>query len=175
MRRVIVGLVACAALLSAPRAQVLDTVCFINDIPVLLESGILLDTGGLLGSIDTVVVNGGTCDSVGMTMYFSYPYVGIPVSVVKMNGCSAHVVITGLGDTIVNVCPASVLPRVVTGSAARSGGAVLRLEARNGSAEVLDKVQVYNLDGTLVRGPGRNVAHSGATGIRVLVHRRPRE
>jgi hypothetical protein len=131
----------------------------------------LFDTGGALSMVDTIVIQGGDCDSIALTLYISYPLLGMPATAVKMNSCSTHVTITGLGDTVINVCPASVLPRVAAGRTSPKGNAAVRVSPRKGEFAVPAGAKLYNLDGTVANSSARR-SNGGAAGIKVLVHRR---
>ena len=100
----VVALLTCGSM-----GQLPDTICLVDDLPELFELGLLLDTGGAMSMMDSVVVTGGDCDSVSASLYMSGSTFGFPMTVVIQDSCTvAILVLGGFIDTTIDLCPAGI-------------------------------------------------------------------
>jgi len=176
MRRAAVAAMACLALLKISQAQT-DTLCLTDDVSMLLQSGILADSGSMPAELDSVTVNGGTCDSVSLTIYASSVPLPVGLTVVKTVPCSLRVGVSLMGtplvDYMVSYCGAGVKPRAASGRSSGRGNSAQLVSPLRGVESLAGEVRVYNLDGTVVGGP-EQARRPAAPGVRILIHSQTR-
>lgn len=162
----VLGILVCGV-----TAQIPDSVCLIDDLPVLLGGGSLMDTSGPLASLDSIHIDGGDCDSVAATMYLYGLPVGLPLTVVREDSCTVHVVaLGGAMDTTIDACAGAAVRKspVAAGRTGSVGTLVARHVSANGPLpDGVSAVHVFRVDGQRMRAlPGVNRPAPGAYVVR---------